>query len=189
MLPALASKFPARGAVLVRSVGDQRDVFGALVDELDRDGHDVRVDGSYPNETEYGRQRTSTTKDVDQVWIVAQTGWLVSRLMDRKGATLVASYSPLHAKDEATLAALQNTAAEALQRDPNLLPDLDSTHISPSVARRANIDASDVRQLERYNRRVDAGRGRRTVVVAVSPEDADDLAAAVLPSGENPAGR
>ena len=94
LLPLLEKRFPAHGTVLVRSVGDQKDLFGAMFDELDRRGFDVRVDTSYPNETEFGSQRTAKPSEVDQVWVVAEGRRPVNELASDRAATTVARFSP-----------------------------------------------------------------------------------------------
>ena len=93
-ITATTNDAPRDGAVLVRAadtpfIGVQR----ALVNELDRDGVDVRVDDDLGFMFGYGR--TASPEDTDTVWYVSEGGQYTSLLSDAPGADELWSTTPL----------------------------------------------------------------------------------------------
>ncbi len=131
------------GPVLVRQVGNEWEVYAALVDELERRGVPIRVDSGFQEER-FGESRHATTEHVDQVWIVVQDGWLVSDLVGRRDAVVLARSTPLTDEDEAELVGIQQHLASTLRtaNRTDLLPELDSPTPEAELRDATGLDAT-----------------------------------------------
>jgi hypothetical protein len=94
------------GTVLVRSTGEQlRSLYDGVIDQLDRQGVDVRVDGRFAHV--FGDQRTTTRAHAVSLWYVTEHGSYAAALLRLPGAHLIARTTPLSAAREAELSRLQ----------------------------------------------------------------------------------
>jgi hypothetical protein len=100
---ALLAQLPEpEGRLLLRTTGANFGaVHGALVDEYDRRGVDVRVDPVLG--PAFDRRHVAEPDDVDRVWYVSESGTDTRALLDEPGSKLLASTSPLSADQEAQL--------------------------------------------------------------------------------------
>ena len=111
----LVGEAPDHQGLLVRGVGSQNlGITSTLVDEMERRGRPVRVDTDL--DFEYGPQRTLPARDAATIWIVAEEGWVGSRLRAIPGGRVLHSSTGLDALDERQLERDQRTLYRQLVR-------------------------------------------------------------------------
>ena len=156
------------GTVLVRNVAPAfRGVAPTIVDVLDRDGVDVRVD---PRDAlAFGEDRSGTVADADEVWIVTEDGVRGAQLRAVPGARTIARASPLPAAEERELSRLQRAVATQLLEAgrPDLVQWLEWKGFVTLVADEVpTVDRATVARIdELVNQAFATGRCRCTVVV------------------------
>jgi hypothetical protein len=157
---------PSRGAILridVRSlIALQRGIF----DELNRHGMRVYADSRLGYE--FGSNHARDADDVEQVWWVAESGSTLSYLMSRPDASLIASSTPLDARDEAEARRLQEQLLRELAAvgRTDLGAQLDSDLVAFPLADVPGVDQDAVRRLGDLNGKVTRARTCRCGVVA-----------------------
>jgi hypothetical protein len=145
LLGQLRAEGQPAGPVLVRFAGSPLGgLQGGIIDELDRNGAEVRVDPSGPHQ--FGYSRTARPEDVESVWYVAETGEVLDGLASQPGATVVAETHPLSPQDQAEYDAIQDRIRAALVtsgRD-DLLPQLSSPYLAFVVEGIPGITKADL---------------------------------------------
>lgn len=112
VLPKLRA-VPSDRRVLVRPWGPSlRSLFDGVINELDREGVDVRVDPELARI--FGGSRRAAATDVDEIWYVTEDGSTLRELLAMPGARVVASTSPLGPSENAELDRLQALVAHQL---------------------------------------------------------------------------
>jgi hypothetical protein len=172
VIDQLADRRPA-GTVLVRNVAPAlRGVAPTLVDVLDREGVDARVDP--PGARAWGTSRTARVDEVDRVWIVTEDGMRGSQLRAVPGAHVIARTSPLPAAEERELSRLQREVALQLADAgrSDLVPWLDYRDFVPLVPKEVpSVDAAKVDRIAQLVRKAVAIGGCRCTVVAFRPDE------------------
>jgi hypothetical protein len=141
--------------VLLRAAGTTLGgVHGGVLDELDRRGAPVRVDGGQP--FQYGHHRIATPADVDAIWYVAEESDAVAQLSAIPGASVVAQHHALAPADADRLASLQRRVASQLDAAgrADLVPQLASPLVGFALVDVPGIDPADLDELGRLNQRV-----------------------------------
>ena len=145
-----------QGPVLIRYAGSTLlGLEGAVVDELDRRGIDVRVDKD--RGFQFGDHHAANVSDVSEVWYVIEDGVYMSLLSALPEATVLAAESPLSPTQEQELQKLQTDVAGQLQaaHRTDLLRQLDSSLLPFAVANVPNIDQTAVARIGELNRIVE----------------------------------
>jgi hypothetical protein len=167
MLPVVRATPPGR-RVLVRPSGPTlRSLFDAVIDELDREDVDVRVDPELGRI--FGGRRRGTPGAVDEVWYVTEVGSTVPTLLAQPGARLVASTSPLGRAENRELDRLQATLRAQLVRagHPGAVAFLDQPLFALFVRDIPGVDRALAARVSVLNERVDRHDGCRCAIVAV----------------------
>jgi hypothetical protein len=153
--------------ILLMPTRDSDHLYGGLVDELDRDGVDVRVPHTVGRI--YGGHRVGDIGSADEVWWVAEQGSLLPGLLAMPGARLITSTSPLSKADDAELARLQAVVgAELASGGHRRLSKLIDSDLFPfAVARTPGVDAIAAARIGALNQQVNEIDGCRCAVVAV----------------------
>jgi hypothetical protein len=126
---------------LVRDTGESVAlIFNGLIDELDRQGVDVRVDTALRRRTGY--ERVITLAHADALWYVTEHGGYLGVLLRVPGSRLIASTSPLAPAREAELSRLQAQLWDQLRRAGrrDLIGWLDNPYVYFNVAQVAGVD-------------------------------------------------
>jgi hypothetical protein len=167
-----------RSPILVRALGPTLGGFDqGIIDALDRDGAQVRVDEQYG--FHFGDQRTATPAEVGEIWYVAQDGHYAGMVGDLPGARRVAYVTPLPKAEDDELVALQRSLAEQFRAAgrPDLIDALDGIYLGayfmahplPGVDRRA------AERADHLNAEVYRSNGCRCSITAFSADDAPNL--------------
>jgi len=178
---ALASTTRRFVPALERAAGDDKilmrdastklsGLFDGLVDRLDREGVDVRVDPQLA--FVYGKHRTISVHEASSVWHVSDDGLTTSVLSGAQGARVLASTSPLRPKAEGELRTLQRDLTRHLRaagRD-GLVGSLDNSRSIGSIVNVPGIDVRDVARARHLDRVVEASGRCRCAVVAIPPD-------------------
>jgi hypothetical protein len=161
---------PSKGVILRVWGSNRPGLWGALINELDRQKAPVRVDKDL--DYEFGVQRTASPRDVEAIWYVIDEGLGMSLLSGYPGADVIANASPLASNEEQELERLQRRLAVELGRAgrSDLLVALDSNLLALVVARTPGVDRSAVKRLMELNGRVARARGCRCGIVAFRPD-------------------
>jgi len=167
-----------RVPVLVRALGLTVGGFDqGIIDALDRDGVDVRVDRQYGYH--FGRQRAATRAEVGEVWYVAQDGHYAIELGELPGARRVAYVSPLPKAEDDELMALQRTIAHQLEAAgrADLLDVLDNLFLAFILERDPvpGVDMRAVRRVAVLNAKVLESNGCRCSITAFPAASAPEL--------------
>ena len=176
------ARIEARGLpterVLIRGSGIGGLMEGVL-DELDRRGVPVRVDGR--DTYKWGRGRGATPDEVGSVWYVVQHGRHTSDLSGRPGADVLFRTTPLAEADEAELVRLQRRLIPQLwaadRRDT--VGYLDDALFPFVVAEVEGLDRAAVDRIGELNLEVERSGRCRCAVVAFPASAADELRAEV----------
>jgi hypothetical protein len=150
------------GPVLVRA-HEGRGLFDGVVNELDREGVDVRV---APGLGEgFGEDRTLRPARAPVVWHVAERRPLVDPLLAVPGAELIAETSPLSREEDAELTRLQRRLVADLRAAgrPALARQVDSPLIG-YLAAGTGIDDDVLLRTVMLNRKVSGTRCRCAIV-------------------------
>ncbi len=181
-ITATTNDVPRDGAVLVRAtdtpfIGVQR----ALVNELDRDGVDVRVDDGLGFMFGYGR--TASPEDTDTVWYVSEGGQYTSLLSDAPGARELWSTTPLTPAEEQELREKQRELAATLQDAGrnDLIGALQSSLIGFNLAGIPGVDPATASRVAELNAEVEAAGSCRCSIIAFAPDDVPAAVARVAP--------
>jgi hypothetical protein len=167
---------PRDRPLLVRGMGSTTDGFAqGLIDDLDRDGVDVRVDPSVGYL--YGEGRAAAPADVGTVWYVTQNGSNRDVLERYPQSRLLASLTPLRPASERELRSLQASMIDQLEAAgrPALRRYLDSSLFAAIVKDVDGIDDTAARRIAELNRRVEASGGCRCLVIGFPSDDVPDL--------------
>jgi hypothetical protein len=128
-------------------------LYDGVVNALDRDGVDVRVDPKWGRVL--GEHRVGTSQDADELWVVTQESWRVPDLQAR-GGRVIARTSPLPADEDVLVTRLQQRIggqlAEAGRKD--LVTYLESPRAAFALADVPGVDQGDARLLGRLNAKV-----------------------------------
>lgn len=180
---------PPSGPTIVRWVGSPLGgVQAGVVNGLDRAGVDVRVDlgGGF----QWGYQREADVVEVNEVWMVSESGYAGTYLSSLPGARIVATTTPLDAAEEAELVRLQYSIAESLMGSDrlDLLPSLDNPLVSFILEPLATIHESDRDRLGELNTQVIERGPCRCAIVAfpadLAPSRTNDrVIGPVVPAG------
>jgi len=160
------------GTVLVRNVAPAlRGVAPTIVDVLDRDGVDVRVDPR--GALAFGEDRSGTVADADEVWIVTEDGMRGAQLRAVPGGRTIARTSPLPPAEERELSRLQREVATQLveARRPDLVPWLDWQGFVVLVPDEVpSVDAAKIARIDELVQKSFATGRCRCTVVAFAPD-------------------
>jgi hypothetical protein len=170
------------GAVIVRYAGSPLPgLHAAVLNELDRDGHDMRVDPGAGWQWGYGRE--ADPQEVDEVWYVLEDGQYKDLLTELPGAEVVADLSPLSAREEAELERLnRRLGAELVEAGrPELVEAMSSDLFGFAVADVPGVDGDAAARLVELNTRVAADGGCRCAIVRFPADLAPPLGIAELP--------
>lgn len=153
------------GPVLLVARGG-RDVLDGVVNELDRDGVDVRVLPMLAGG--FGAQREMRARDAQQIWYVTNRGSSVPRLLEQPGARLIAYASPLGARRDQELTRLQQELTVEFRRAgvPGLARWLDSSNLNP-FRTVPGVDPTALARVAALNAEVDRTTACRCAVVLV----------------------
>jgi hypothetical protein len=169
----LADMAPRDPGLVVRAVGRQNlGITSTLVDGLERRGRPVHVDEGL--EFEYGPQRTLPARKASTIWVVAEDGWVGSRLRAIRGGRLLFSSSRLDRADEQALQRGQRRLYAQARRaqHPEYAGILDAPWHEFAIRNQRGIDPTLVTRVAHLNQRA-LDRGRcRCVVVAFDHPDA-----------------
>jgi hypothetical protein len=172
------TRTPAHGdaTILVRGVGATTNGLAeGLVDDLAR--HDVQVRVDPRSGFQYGSQRTAKRSDVDQVWFVSLNG-SDRALLDRPGATLIASVTPLRRQKESELRRLQAGMLSQLRAAgrEDLARFLDSSFFGIIVRdEKPDLDLSQADRIAKLDGEVAHSGGCRCVIVAFPARQAPNI--------------
>lgn len=157
LLRQLRSENLPRGQVQIRHGGPIPTgpaLLAALTNALERDGKGVWVEPS--RDFEFGAQRDRPAGRVDAIWYTAEQGYVLSELLARPDARLLATTSPLDARSEDRLQEIQlQLEAELLAAGRlDLVSFLDSPRGAVVVGQQPGIDTAAAAELARLTRRV-----------------------------------
>jgi len=159
---------PPRGTVLVRTAGGAlRGITESLVDVLDRDGVDVRVNAV--RGLVWGKERVATPSQVRSVWIVTESGVRGALLGRLAGARVRAHTTPLGAAEERELTTLQlQVAAQLLDAGrPDLIEHLERADLTRALtAEVPGLDPATLARIAELDATVDASSRCRCWVVS-----------------------
>jgi hypothetical protein len=141
-------------------------VYAAVVDELDRRGHPVRVDPVF--DFIFGDGHTASVREVDSVWYIAEEGRDVSLLTDRADARVLARTTPLSRSEERELVALQRSLAAALEGAgrPELVELLEYSFLVQDLRKVPGLDRAAINRVDALNTKVNRSSGSRSAVIA-----------------------
>ena len=161
------------GSVLVRApdtayYGLER----AVVNELDRGGHEVKVDGDAG--FQFGESRTATPSQVDQVMYVVEGGQYLSVLSGEPGARVLWSTNALPPAREQELRRLQQQLWEELRAAgrPDLFTALSSPIVALALARVPSVDQRAAQRVAELNAEAAKHAPCRCGIVVFSSADA-----------------
>jgi hypothetical protein len=179
---AAGSSLPEGGRVRVSAAGiGFLGVERTVVNELDRDGADVRVEENLG--FQFGYSRAEAGEDVDEVWYVTEGGEYLSVLAAEPGARVIWESSPLSASEEEELRAGQRELWDALQRADrvDLFAQLQSPVVAFALDDVPGVDRGTLNRVADLNQQVLDAAPCRCAIVAFAPEDAAP-ATATLPN-------
>jgi hypothetical protein len=182
----LADRAPRSDRFLVRGIGEQRlGLVQTVVDALDRRGAPVRVDPHL--DYEFGPQRILRAADAATIWLVAEKGWLGSRMRTLPGARIVYSSTGLSKAEERELERGQLTLLRQLKaaKKGTLANSLDNPLIALLVAKIHRVDQNLARRVATLDERSQRTALCRCVVVAFDHPDARTRAAVARFSNAN----
>jgi len=138
-----------------------------VVDQLDREGVDVRVIPKLGRV--FGTNRTAGPTDADAIWYVVERGSYARRFLELPGARVIAATTPLDATEEAELEAGQRRLATELRdaRRLDLREHLDSSFVALVLRGVPGVDQATARRVADLNDAVDRAEGCRCSVIAV----------------------
>lgn len=168
----LVDEAPDHRGLLVRAVGRQNlGIMSTFVDEMERRGRPVRVDTNL--DFEYGPQRTLPARQASNIWIVAEDGWVGSRLRAIPGGKVVFADTGLDGQDERSLAAAQRVLYRQLRRAHHgeYIGLLDAPWLEFAIRHRRGVDPALARRVALLNQRSAAGAICRCVVVGFDHPD------------------
>jgi hypothetical protein len=179
---SVRSSLPDDHRVLVRAAGvGFLGIERTVVNELDRDGASVFADEDLG--FVFGRSRTATPEEVDEVWYVTEGGEYLSVLAAAPGARVLWESTPLTEAEEQELRAGQRELWSVLEPEGRV--DLFGVLQSPLAAIALDgvpgVDQAVLDRVADLNAVVSDADACRCAVVAFDPEDAA-AAAAGLPS-------
>lgn len=166
-VPRLERIGPERPVLLRDATYRLTGLFDGLVDELDRAGLPVRVDDFQA--PRYGTHRGAALGEVEEVWIVADVGAVLSDVAGLPGARVLALESPLSRREELEIRRIQRrllTALELADRK-DLVGALGSSDGVFEVAPLPGVVREDVERLAELNAKVERSGIRRSAVVAL----------------------
>jgi hypothetical protein len=169
----LVDETPDNHGLLVRAVGRQNlGIMPTFVDEMERRGRPVHVDAGL--DFEYGPQRTMKARAASTIWVVAEDGWVGSRLRAIPGGKVVFSDTGLDARDERTLAAAQRRLYDELRRAHHreYIGLLDAPWLAFAIRHHKGVDLDLAARVASLNQRSNARSICRCVVVAFHRPDA-----------------
>jgi hypothetical protein len=155
------------GPVLVRFLGSALGgVHAGIVDELDRRDAPVLVDPGAP--FAFGRSRTATPDEVDELWYVVEDGHALSLLTQRPGATVLVRTQPLSPEDEAELVERQRRVARQLRQsgEEGAIEVLSSTRVADTLGDVEGLDPVDLQRIDELNGAVLASGTCRCAVIS-----------------------
>jgi len=171
-IEALQSVGEPEDAVLVRAAGIAfLGLHRAVVNELDRDGADVRVDKAL--DYQFGSSRGATPAEVDEIWYVAEAGQFLSLLTAAPGARELWVSTPLTDAEEEELRAGQRelwAAVDAAGR-PDLLTNLASPLVAFALADIPGADPATVARVAELNQGAEQGGPCRCGIVAFAADE------------------
>ncbi len=167
-----------RSPILVRALGQTVGGFGqGLVDALDRDGVQVRVDEQYG--FHYGHQRAATPAEVGEIWYVATDGHYAEMVGDLPGARRVAYVTPLPKAEDDELVRLQKYFAAKFQAAgrPELVDALDGIFLGAYLRAHPvpGVDPRAADRMDRLNAKIFRSNGCRCSITAFTAAEAPEL--------------
>ncbi len=147
--------------------GGLHSLLDGLVNELDRDGVDVRVGTSLGRL--YGTHRVGRRDDADETWYVTEKGSMIPELLALPGARVLVTTSPLSRAEDAELDRLQSRLRSQLGSAgrPDLAEQVDQDLIAYFTAGVPGVDPELARAVAALNRKVARRGGCRCAIVAV----------------------
>jgi len=160
---------PGPGQLLVRAYGTTLPhLFDGVVNALDRHGVDVRVDRALARV--FGSQRVGTVARTNEVWYVAEEGWVKALLLRIPGARVIASTTPLSPSDDEELSRLQAKLREQLvaARRPDLGHDVESPLIALFTQHVSGVDQETARRVAQLSALAVRNGGCRCSIIAIA---------------------
>jgi hypothetical protein len=157
------------GPILVRPFGTEPPhLFDGLVNALDREGVDVRVDARLARI--FGDHRVAAPLAAREVWYVLEQGSLEPALLSMPGSRAIARTTPLDPAEDAELSRMQLRLADQLESAgrADLALVVDSPYIAVVSAGIAQVDELLARRVAAANARIERGGDCRCSVVALS---------------------
>jgi hypothetical protein len=165
------------GPILVRSTGEPVGfIFNGLIDQLDRQGVDVRIDTALRRVTGY--ERAITPAHAHATWYVTEHGSYVGLMLRVPGSHLIAGTSPLAPAREAEMSRLQAQLWDQLRRAgrTDLVGWLDNPYVGFKVAQVVGVDARAAFRIGQLASEVARSRSCRCGVVALPANPAYPIA-------------
>jgi hypothetical protein len=144
---------------------------GGVVDALDREGVEVRVDEDLG--FQFGEHRAANARDVDTVWYAFEDGVLTSLATIDPRARFIARLEPLGPDEEAEVVELQLRLLDQLEAAGrgDLRSLLDSDLVAFGVADVPGVDLESAARLGELNGELRATERCRCSIVAYDPGD------------------
>lgn len=159
------------GSVIIRWIGSPLGGLQAgLINELDRQGFDVRTDVG--EGFQFGSSRETPSSEVESVWYASEQGFVSAVLERQPGAHVLASVTPLDPAQEQELRRLQLEAFDdlAADGDATTIAKLDSPLVVLDLERLGILDADKRHRLSELNQIAQDRGGCRCAIVAFDPE-------------------